>query len=165
MPKLTLKQEKFVEALVGEANGNQSEAVRMAGYKVANGGVAALIGSENIRKHNVQQALEIRRQEVLYRMQAKAHDALSQMFNIIDSPDVAPQTKLNAIKDLLDRVGTAPTQKTEVQGNISHTAEVHERAKLILAERIKAKEVETLQEELPEGEYLDIEAVEDDAKA
>lgn len=44
-PKLTLKQEKFVAAYLGAANGNATEAARMAGYKQP-----AVYGQQLLRK-------------------------------------------------------------------------------------------------------------------
>jgi len=47
--KLTLKQQLFVEAYLGEAKGNATEAARIAGYK-GNEITLAAVGAENLRK-------------------------------------------------------------------------------------------------------------------
>lgn len=156
-PKVTLKQEKFVEAYVGEANGNATQAARVAGYSQSSDITTRSIACETLTNPNVQKLVEIRRKEIMYRLQAKSHDAVTAMFDIIDDDSTPPQTRLAAIRDLLDRIGTAPTQKTEVSGNLTHTAAVHERARQILAER-----QQNSKEELPEQPIVDVEAITDD---
>jgi len=59
MSKLTLKQEKFVEAYMGKAAGNATEAARLAGYK-GNEATLAVTGFENLRKPNVKAAIDER---------------------------------------------------------------------------------------------------------
>lgn len=60
MPRdLTEKQRRFVEAYMGEATGNATEAARRAGYK---GGESTLrsVGSENLTKPDIITAIKIR---------------------------------------------------------------------------------------------------------
>lgn len=71
---LTEKQRRFVEAYMGAARGNATEAARLAGYK-GNDVTLAAVGSENLRKPQIAQAIEERRQAdplVLTREQAMA---------------------------------------------------------------------------------------------
>lgn len=59
MPELTEKQRKFVEAYMGAAAGNATEAARLAGYK-GNNETLAQVGAENIRKPYIAQELRAR---------------------------------------------------------------------------------------------------------
>lgn len=63
MKGLTQKQERFVAAYVGPANGNATLAARLAGYK---GGDATLcaVGGENLRKPLVAEAIDVARAEL-----------------------------------------------------------------------------------------------------
>lgn len=57
MASLTAKQQKFISAYLGEAEGNATEACRRAGYR----GTArdlAVIGFDNLRKPNIAQAIQ-----------------------------------------------------------------------------------------------------------
>lgn len=56
---LTEKQRKFVEAYMGKANGNATEAARIAGYSGSES-VLAVTGFENLRKPNIAAAIEER---------------------------------------------------------------------------------------------------------
>lgn len=51
-PKLTLKQRLFVDAYLGVAAGNATEAARIAGYK-GHDFTLAQVGAENLRKPNI----------------------------------------------------------------------------------------------------------------
>jgi phage terminase small subunit len=54
--KLTEKQRRFVEAYMGEAAGNATEAAKLAGYKGNNATLRA-IASENLTKPNIASAV------------------------------------------------------------------------------------------------------------
>lgn len=56
---LTLKQRLFVEAYLGEAMGNATEAARLAGYK-GNEITLAAVGAENLRKPQISKLLSER---------------------------------------------------------------------------------------------------------
>lgn len=60
---LSLKQEKFVAAYVGPANGNATEAARLAGYK-GTAKTLASVGSENLAKPEIAEAVAAYRTEV-----------------------------------------------------------------------------------------------------
>lgn len=60
---LSLKQEKFVAAYVGVANGNATEAARLAGYK-GTAVTLASVASENLRKPYIAEAIAAYRAEV-----------------------------------------------------------------------------------------------------
>ena len=57
--KLTEKQRRFVEAYMGEAAGNATEAARVAGYS-GNDNTLSTVGATNIRKAAIQKAIDER---------------------------------------------------------------------------------------------------------
>ena len=57
--ELTEKQRRFVEAYMGAADGNATEAARRAGYK-GNDATLATVAYENLRKHEVRAAIQER---------------------------------------------------------------------------------------------------------
>jgi len=59
---LTEKQRRFVEAYLGEANGNAYEAAKIAGYG-GNKRSLEVIGSENLRKPDIRKAIDARTQK------------------------------------------------------------------------------------------------------
>lgn len=59
-PKLTEKQRRFVEAYMGQACGNATEAARLAGYKGTDK-VLSVVGMENLRKPSIAAAIVERR--------------------------------------------------------------------------------------------------------
>ena len=61
--RLTQKQRLFVEAYVGEARGNATEAARLAGYK-GRDTTLAQVGAENLRKPYIASAIEKRAEEM-----------------------------------------------------------------------------------------------------
>lgn len=58
MGKLTEKQRRFVDAYLGEAAGNATEAARLAGYK-GNDNTLASVGTENLRKPAIAEAITL----------------------------------------------------------------------------------------------------------
>lgn len=56
MADLTEKQRRFVEAYMGKARGNATEAARLAGYK-GNRETLASVGKENLRKPQIREAI------------------------------------------------------------------------------------------------------------
>ena len=67
--KLTLKQQKFVEAYVGPANGNASKAAELAGYK-KNEATLRSVGAENLTKPAIIAAIAQRTQKSLKKLNA-----------------------------------------------------------------------------------------------
>lgn len=57
--KLTEKQRRFVEAYMGEAAGNATEAARLAGYR-GNDATLAAVGAENLKKPLIREAIDSR---------------------------------------------------------------------------------------------------------
>ena len=64
MKDLTPKQRRFVEAYVGPAKGNATEAARQAGY-AGNDVTLAAVGHENLRKPQIAEAVEERLEKAL----------------------------------------------------------------------------------------------------
>ena len=63
MADLTTLQRRFVEEYTGEANFNATEAAALAGYKGSRATLAA-VGSENLRKPKIAEAIEERLEEL-----------------------------------------------------------------------------------------------------
>ena len=57
---LTEKQRRFVEAYMGAAAGNATEAARLAGYAASDDNSLASIGNENLRKLAIREAINKR---------------------------------------------------------------------------------------------------------
>ena len=55
-PKLTLKQQKFLDAYLGDANGNATEAAKMAGY-AGNDNTLSTMGAQNLRKRAIREGI------------------------------------------------------------------------------------------------------------
>lgn len=70
--RLSLKQESFVLALLGAAQGNAAEAARMAGYRSKTPQGFARIGEENRRKPEIAKAIEEGMRELAARGMADA---------------------------------------------------------------------------------------------
>lgn len=56
---LSLKQQLFIEAYLGKAMGNATEAARLAGYKGSEGTLGS-VGDENLRKPAIAEAVKAR---------------------------------------------------------------------------------------------------------
>jgi phage terminase small subunit len=118
---LSLKQRRFVEFYLGRANGNATEAAKLAGYSERS---AASVGSENLRKPDI--SAEISRRldeaampaaEVLARLAAQARGSLADFIDLdVEEPD--PETgepvrrawRLNLAK--AEEAGLMPLVKT-----------------------------------------------------
>lgn len=57
--KLTIKQQQFIEAYLGDANFNATEAARLAGYK-GNDNTVATVGWENLQKPAIAERIKHR---------------------------------------------------------------------------------------------------------
>lgn len=107
MSDLTLKQEGFVKDYL--ETGNATRAV-LNNYDISTEGktkeqienTAAAIGSENLRKAKIQEYLQSRAEkaaEVVYTLAISAENET---------------VRLNASKDILDRAGHKPVERTDV---------------------------------------------------
>lgn len=98
--ELTEKQQRFVEAFVGAAKGNASEAARLAGYRSTSAQGFARIGEENRRKPEIRRAIE--EASVVIRSDAIATREERQRFlsDIMRSVDVDPKDRIKACEVL-----------------------------------------------------------------
>jgi hypothetical protein len=100
MSNLTPKQQKFLEAYLGEANFNATEAARLAGYK-GEDNVLAVVGCQNLRKPNIAEELRKAWEE----RGMESHEIIGRLSDIgraslADFIDVLPEGgwKLNLVK-------------------------------------------------------------------
>jgi len=108
VPKqLTELQSNFLDALFGEAKGNYTKALKVAGY------------STNTNPYAIMQAL---RTEIIERaemeMAANAPKAVLSMVGVIDDPTaVGNRERLAASQQILDRVGLSKVEKLNVSSD------------------------------------------------
>jgi hypothetical protein len=91
--KLTAKQQLFCEFYIGAANGNATEAARLAGYKGSDETLRA-IGSQNLTKLNISEVCRERVNEVAL----SADKVLSELSEIALSKDEATRDRLTALQ-------------------------------------------------------------------
>ena len=105
--KLTEQQEKFLDALSSEAQGNINKALDIAGYKP--GASYAVVNS--LKEEIIDVATKI--------LAKSAPQASNKLVEILNSDDPIPQVnaKLQAAQTLLDRVGVAKRDKLDVTHN------------------------------------------------
>tara|TARA_R100000781_G_scaffold114947_1_gene88006 strand:- start:3883 stop:4278 length:396 start_codon:yes stop_codon:yes gene_type:complete len=108
MPKeLTDLQEKFLNALFGEAKGSYAKAMRIAGY------------APSTNSHVIVQSL---RSEIIERaeleMAANAPKAVMSMVGVLDDPTAMGNREvLSAAQQVLDRVGLSKVEKLSVSSD------------------------------------------------
>jgi hypothetical protein len=104
----TEKQQLFIEHLFGAAKGNAIEAKVMAGYS-PDFSTSQLVKS-------VEEEIVERTKRFLVENGPKA---VLGLVGIIDNPtQLGANYKLIAVKDLLDRIGVAKTEKIDVGGGV-----------------------------------------------
>ena len=103
--ELTERQQKFLEVLFEEAGGDVVRAKHLAGYS-ENSPTGEII--KGIRE-------EILERTQLYMARNAPRAAMSLVSGMIDPTELGLRDKLNAAKDLLDRVGLAKTEKVQVE--------------------------------------------------
>lgn len=99
MEDLTPKQEKFVKEYLDSGNGTQS-ALKV--YDTDNPRTAAAIASENLTKPNIQKYLE----DIAIKAATRVEQLMEQSENLT--------VALGASKDILDRAGYKPVDKSEL---------------------------------------------------
>lgn len=105
--KLTDKQQKFLEVLFEEAQGNFVEAKRLAGY------------SDNVYTQSIVDSLE----EEIFELTKKYISKLGvkaawSMNEVMMNPtELGNKEKITAAKDVLDRGGFKPTEKLNVKSD------------------------------------------------
>ena len=104
---MTEQQEKFLNALFGEAQGNFREAMNIAGYSSSEY-PARLIRS---LKSDIIERAE-------YMLAANAPKAVLSMSGILDDPSaLGNKDRLAAAKEILDRAGIVKTDKVDHKTN------------------------------------------------
>jgi hypothetical protein len=104
--KLSERQEKFIEALLGEAKGNVRQAMRIAGYS----------DSTAIREAMAPVAEEVAEAAQML-LALNAPKAALGMVGVLDDPSaLGARNTVAAAKELLDRAGVVKKEKMEVKG-------------------------------------------------
>ena len=105
--ELTDKQTKFLEVLFEQAGGDVVRAKELAGY------------SENSPTSEIIKGIkdEIMERTQLYMARNAPRAAMSLVDGMVDPTELGIRDKLNAAKDLLDRVGLAKTEKMQIETN------------------------------------------------
>lgn len=101
---LTVKQEKFVKEYLDTGNGTQAA---LAVYDTDNPRTAAAIASENLTKPNI----------IAY-FENVAEKVASNMYKLALAAE-SEQVQLGAGKDILDRAGYKPVDKSEVKQEVT----------------------------------------------
>ena len=104
MRELTTKQQMFLQVLFDEANGDYSKAKRLAGY-------SETTSASEVLRSVKDEVLELTKEY----MAMNAPRAARAMVNVLERPsELGNQHRLNAAKELLDRIGIHKTDKVEV---------------------------------------------------
>jgi phage terminase small subunit len=99
--RLTCKQKKFADNYL--ETGNATQSTLMAGYDVKDNFSAAVIGNENLKKINIEEYLREHAGNAMTRIEEMSRTAINET------------VKLNANKDIMDRAGYKPTDKSELK--------------------------------------------------
>lgn len=103
--QLTERQQKFLDVLFDEAHGDAVQAKRLAGYSDSVSTTEVIKGIKE----------EIMERTQLYMARNAPRAAMSLVAGMIDPTELGLRDKLNAAKDLLDRVGLVKTEKVQVE--------------------------------------------------
>ena len=107
---LTASQEKFLDALFGEAKGNPKKAGELAGYS----------------EHSYPKVLRNLRSEIVSRAEnylaTHSAKAASKMVDMLDEDGTTPHAaiRLEAAKQILDRIGIAKKEKVDINVKALH---------------------------------------------
>lgn len=105
--QLTEKQQKFLDVLFDEAGGDAIRAKELAGYTTTSGVNDIIKGLKE----------EIMERTQLYMARNAPRAAMSLVSGMVDPTELGLRDKLNAAKDLLDRVGLVKTEKVQVEAS------------------------------------------------
>ena len=102
---LTERQQKFLDVLFEEANGDAITAKRLAGY------------SDNTPTSEVVSAIkdEILERTNLYLARSAPRAAVAMVQAIVDPTELGIKEKMNAAREVLDRTGLVKTEKVQVE--------------------------------------------------
>jgi phage terminase small subunit len=152
---LTLKQRKFIDAYIGEANGNAYKSAKLAGYR-GNTSTLVVIASQNLRKPAIRAAIDevmqndplaVSREETVRMLGEMAHDPTTEKRDKISA--LATLRKLTG--DFIER--REVKQTTEVRR--AADLEDHELLRIILTdEKIERKVLEIVRESRGEKEVV-----------
>ena len=117
--ELTEKQRRFVEAYMGEARGNATQAARMAGYS-GNDNTLQTVGNDNLRKPAIAKAIEERRNECP--LIASREEILAFYTSVVRDESEATRERIKAADSLTKACGGF-VKKVEHSGEIG-TGEV-----------------------------------------
>jgi len=107
---LTDSQEKFLDALFGEAKGNPKRAGELAGYS----------------EHSYPKVLRNLKSEIISRAEiylaTHSAKAATKMVDMLDEDGTTPQAsiRMEAAKQILDRIGIAKKEKLDVNVKAMH---------------------------------------------
>jgi len=102
--ELTTKQQTFLQVLFDEADGDYTKAKRLAGY-------SETTSPSEVLRSLKDEVLELTREYLAM----NAPRAARAMINVLERPsELGNQHRLNAAKELLDRIGIQKTDKVEV---------------------------------------------------
>ncbi len=104
---LTKKQDKFVKEYLDTGNGTQAA---LKAYDTKNENTASSIAWENLRKPEIQVAI-----------QDSAKTAQAVILQLAQSAE-NESVRLNASKDILDRAGFKPVDKSEVKAEVTDSS-------------------------------------------
>jgi phage terminase small subunit len=121
--KLTEKQRRFVEAYMGQARGNATEAARLAGYKGSDPTLGQ-VGNENLKKPEIIKAIQERRSNdplVLTREQLQEFWSRVALGLELDGEDVAAMRDRLKATELLGKTQALFTDQVKHSGSIGTT--------------------------------------------
>lgn len=105
--KLTERQQNFINALFGDANGSIKDAKIIAGYSPAT-------NNQEIIKSLKEEILEATQ---LYMASNAPKAAMAMVGGMIDPTELGIRDKMTAAKELLDRTGLIKTEKVQVEAS------------------------------------------------
>jgi hypothetical protein len=103
--QLTEQQQRFLDVLFREAGGDPLRAKRLAGY-------ADAVSTPTVLRSLKEEVLDLTQ---LYLALNAPKAAFAIISGIDDPTELGIKEKLNAAKDLLDRVGVVKTEKVQVE--------------------------------------------------
>jgi len=116
---LTAKQELFVSKFV-ETNNATKSALEV--YDTNSPNVAGVIGYENLRKPNVKKAIEVKKEEVLSKIESETMNLVCCLLDLAKNPSVPEHVRIKAITDLLDRADISKQSKhVSIEANMTVT--------------------------------------------
>jgi hypothetical protein len=126
---LTVKQEAFVEAYLGEAFGNATQAAALAKYK-GNDATLAEVGAENLRKPYIQEAIKDRKAKLRERTEYTPELAARMLFRAYDIGEAHGHSSAmtSACRELNQLHGLYPAPGQAVQVNFNPHCSAREQA-------------------------------------